>query len=136
MYTPANSDVSSATLCNALLLWSNNENMSVYTLYRNKVKLSRPPGTVGLQYVNLNCWATSPTFHEKLKTMNINEHFWKLQIILKNPKPTTNQPEVPVFQFMCTRRIKYRNRHPNSCVTYNLDYNSKIDFTLFGLGLN
>lgn len=34
-------------LCNALLLSSNNENVSVHSHYRNKVKRSRPPGDSG-----------------------------------------------------------------------------------------
>lgn len=31
-------------LCNVLFLWCNNENVSVYSHYRNKVKWSRTPG--------------------------------------------------------------------------------------------
>lgn len=32
------------TSCNVLLLWSNNENVSVYSHYSSKVKQSKPPG--------------------------------------------------------------------------------------------
>lgn len=32
------------TSCNALLLWSNNENVSVYSHYSSKVKRLKPPG--------------------------------------------------------------------------------------------
>ena len=33
------------TSCNVLLLWSNNENVSVYSHYSSKVKQPKPPGT-------------------------------------------------------------------------------------------